>query len=83
VEKTNSHINDWVKRRNLGIGGRPYTCERANAAGVGCGECSLDKRNKWVKVGDKFMETQEQSAPSPIRFAYVALSKGGEHGREQ
>ena len=83
VEKTNSHINDWVKRRNLGIGGRPYTCERANAAGVGCGQCSLEKRNKWVKVGDKFMETQEQSAPSPIRFAYAALSKGGEHGREQ
>lgn len=80
VEKTNSHINDWIKRRQLGIGGRPYTCERANAAGVGCGECSLDKRNKWIKVGDKFVETQEQSSPSPVRFAYTSIDKGGEHG---
>lgn len=80
VEKTNSHINDWIKRRQLGIGGRPYTCERANAAGVGCGACSLDKRNKWIKVGDKFVETQEQSSPSPVRFAYTSIDKGGEHG---
>jgi len=35
-EKSTSHINDWIKRRQLGIGGRPYTCERANSAGVGC-----------------------------------------------
>lgn len=79
VEKTNSHINDWIKRRQLGIGGRPYTCERANAAGVGCGGCSLDKRNKWIKVGDRFVETQEQSSPSPVRFAYTSIDRGGEH----
>lgn len=79
VEKTNSHINDWVKRRQLGIGGRPYTCERANSAGVGCGQCSLEKKNKWVKMGDKYVETQEQSSPSPIRFAYRLKDKGGEN----
>ena len=79
VEKTNSHVNDWIKRRQLGIGGRPYTCERANSVGVGCGACSLEKRNKWIKIGDKFMETQEQSLPSPVRFAYTSMSKGGEH----
>ena len=79
VEKTNSHINDWVKRRQLGIGGRPYTCERANSVGVGCGQCSLDKKNKWVKIGDKYVETQEQSSPSPVRFAYKLMDKGGEH----
>jgi len=79
VEKTNSHINDWVKRRQLGIGGRPYTCERANSAGVGCGQCSLEKKNKWVKIGDKYVETQEQSSPSPVRFAYKLMDKGGEH----
>jgi len=78
VEKTNSHVNDWIKRRQLGIGGRPYTCERANAVGVGCGECSLEKRNKWIKVGDKYIETQDQSSPSPIRFAYKNTKKGGE-----
>lgn len=79
VEKTNSHINDWIKRRELGIGGRPYTCERANSAGVGCGECSLEKRNKWIKIGDRYVETQEQSSPSPIRFGYKIVDKGGEH----
>jgi len=68
--KSQAHINDWVRRRELGIGGRPYTCERANAVGVGCGSCSLEKKNKWVKVGDRFIETQEKSSPSPVRFAY-------------
>lgn len=77
LEKSSAHINDWIKRRQLGIGGRPYTCERANAGGVGCGDCSLESRNKWVKVGDKFMETQEKSSPSPIRFAYHTEKKGG------
>jgi len=75
IEKTNSHINDWIRRRELGIGGRPYTCERANAAGVGCGECSLEKRNRWIKIGDKYVETEEQSSPSPIRFAYKVKNK--------
>lgn len=78
-EKSSSHINDWIKRRQLGIGGRPYTCERANSVGVGCGECVLEKRNKWIKVGDKYLETQEQSLPSPIRFAYKPLEKGGDY----
>lgn len=77
-QKSSAHINDWIKRREMGIGGRPYTCERANAAGVGCGDCSLDSKNKWVKVGTKFVETQEKSSPSPIRFAYSSIKKGGD-----
>jgi hypothetical protein len=77
-EKSNSHINDWIKRRQLGIGGRPYTCDRANSAGVGCGECSLDHRKKWIKIGDKYVESEELSSPSPIRFAYVSVRKGGD-----
>lgn len=72
-EKSTAHINDWIKRRELGIGGRPYTCDRANAVGVGCGNCSLEKRNKWVKIGDKFVETNEQSSPSPVRFGYKTV----------
>jgi hypothetical protein len=80
VEKSTSHINDWINRRRLGIGGRPYTCERANSAGVGCGECSLDKKKKWIKIGNKYVESEEDSAPSPIRFAYSSIEKGGEHG---
>ena len=47
-DKSTSHINDWIKRRQLGIGGRPYTCDRANSVGVGCGDCHLDKKKKWM-----------------------------------
>lgn len=71
-EKSTSHINDWVKRRQLGIGGRPYTCERANSAGVGCGDCELEKKKKWITIGDRYIESSEESMPSPIRFAYKA-----------
>lgn len=75
--KSSAHINDWIKRRDLGIGGRPYTCQRANSAGVGCGDCSLEHKNKWIKIGDKFVETTEKISPSPIRFAYKNVKKGG------
>lgn len=77
-EKSSAHINDWIRRREMGIGGRPFTCERANSVGVGCGDCHLEKRNKWIKVGEKYLETQEKSSPSPIRFAYHKERKGGE-----
>lgn len=76
--RSSAHVNDWIKRREAGIGGRPYTCERANAAGVGCGDCSLEHKNKWVKIGETFMETTEKISPSPIRFAYSTEKKGGE-----
>lgn len=69
-EKTQSHIDDWLRRRELGIGGRPFTCEKANQLGVGCGNCQLEAKEKWVNVGDKIMKTGEFSQPSPIRFAY-------------
>lgn len=74
-EKSSSHINDWVKRRQLGIGGRPYTCERANAVGVGCGQCQLDKKKKWIQIGGKYVESSETSEPSPVRFAYKSIRK--------
>jgi len=69
-EKSSAHINDWIKRRHLGIGGRPYTCERANSVGVGCGDCKLERKRKWIKIGERYMETNDKSSPSPIRFAY-------------
>jgi hypothetical protein len=69
-DKSSAHINDWIKRRHLQIGGRPYTCDRANSVGVGCGDCNLEKRNKWEKIGDRFVETNVKSAPSPVRHAY-------------
>jgi len=79
-EKSSAHINDWIKRRNMGIGGRPYTCDRANSAGVGCGSCALEAKNKWVKVGNRFVETSEKSLPSPFRFAYKNIKKEKENG---
>ena len=79
-EKSSAHINDWVKRRQMGIGGRPYTCERANSVGVGCGECSLEQKNKWVMVGNRYVETQEKSSPSPIRFAYKTTKEEDKNG---
>jgi hypothetical protein len=69
-EKTDSHIQDWIRRRQLGIGGRPFTCSRANASGVGCMDCALESKPKWVKVGDSYIETEEKLDPSPVRFAY-------------
>lgn len=77
-EKSSSHIQDWIKRRDIGIGGRPYTCSRANSAGVGCGDCSLEEKKKWLKVGDRYVESEETSQPSPVRFAYSTVKKGGE-----
>lgn len=78
-DKSSSHINDWIKRRQLGIGGRPYTCERANAAGVGCGDCELDHKKRWIKIGNRYVESDETVSPSPIRYAYVNVNKGGEN----
>jgi hypothetical protein len=74
LEKSQSHIDDWISRRNYGIGGRPYSCRRANEAGVGCGSCDLEPKKKWVKVGDSFVESEEFSEPSPIRYAYQSVT---------
>jgi hypothetical protein len=74
-EKSSSHIDDWLARRRMGIGGRPYTCRRANEAGVGCGNCSLEPKKKWVRVGDSYIESDEFTDPSPIRYAYGHFKK--------
>lgn len=69
-DRTQSHIDDWVKRRELGIGGKPYSCDRANQAGVGCGDCSLEAKDKFIRVNNKLVKTGEKASPSPVRFAY-------------
>ena len=74
-DKSSAHINDWIKRRQMGVGGRPFTCDRANAVGVGCGECKLERKNKWAQIGEKYIETAEKSSPSPIRYAYKNIKK--------
>lgn len=74
-EKSHAHIQDWVRRRELGIGGRPYTCQRANSGGVGCGDCNLESREKLERVGNQLVRTGELVSPSPWRFAYSRKKK--------
>ncbi len=69
-EKTQSHINDWKKRRELDIGGRPFTCGTARSYGVGCDTCELEPRERLERVGDQLIRTGEMADPSPIRKAY-------------
>lgn len=71
-EKTQSHIDDWVSRRRMDIGGRPFSCKRANQGGYGCGDCNLESKKKWIKVGDSWVESDEYAEPSPVRFAYTS-----------
>ena len=70
--KSRAHIEDWVKRREMDIGGRPYSCSRANSVGVGCGDCEerMEAKKKWVKVGDSWLESDEKALISPVRWAY-------------
>lgn len=79
-EKSSAHINDWIQRRTMGTGGRPFTCDRANSVGVGCGSCELERKNKWVQIGSRYVETEEKISPSPIRFAYDSLSEKEKNG---
>lgn len=71
-EKTQAHVEDWVARRERGIGGRPFTCRKVKELGMECsGCCELEPKHKSVTKGNKviFLEN-EYSDPSPIRFAY-------------
>jgi len=70
IDKSRSHIDDWIRRRELGIGGRPYSCARAASVGIGCNSCDLEPKERMERVGDSFMGTGEMAEPSPIRFAY-------------
>lgn len=70
LEKSRSHIDDWIRRREMGIGGRPFSCARARSAGVGCGSCDLDPKEKMERVGDNWIGTGEMAEPSAFRFAY-------------
>lgn len=76
-EISNSHIEDWIKRREYDIGGRPFTCQKASEVGISCSDCGkMEARRKVVKLSSgSYMETSEYSAPSPVRFAYSAKKK--------
>lgn len=70
------HIEDWIRRREMGIGGKPYSCKTANEKGFGCGNCDLEVKKKWIKSGNVIIKTDEDARPSPIRFAYSRKAKG-------
>lgn len=70
-DRSQAHINDWMHRRDAGIGGRPYTCDRARSAGIICGGCEkLEPRERYEVVGDRMIPTGEMASPSPVRIAY-------------
>lgn len=70
VDKSRSHIDDWVKRRDMGIGGRPFSCARAQSAGVGCTGCELEPKERMERIGDNWVGMGEMAEPSPFRFGY-------------
>jgi hypothetical protein len=71
-DKSQAHINDWVKRRDLGIGGNPYSCQRAKSAGIVCNNCdNLEPREKYEVINDRMVPTGEMAKPSPVRLCYT------------
>lgn len=79
-EISSAHIDDWIKRREYDIGGRPFTCDKAKQVGIMCGGCDgMEARPKIAMLSDgKYIETGELSSPSPVRFAY-SIPKGNKH----
>jgi DNA primase catalytic subunit len=76
-EISSAHINDWIKRREYDIGGRPFTCDKAKQVGIMCSGCDgMEARPKIAMLSDgKYIETGELSSPSPVRWAYT-IPKG-------
>jgi hypothetical protein len=76
-ELSNAHVEDWIKRREYGIGGRPFTCEKAKQVGIMCNGCTdMEPRRKVVQLeSGKYIETGELSSPSPVRFAYRTIKE--------
>lgn len=74
-EVTNSHIQDWIKRREYGIGGRPFTCVKAKQVGIMCTGCEgMEPKRKVIALSEnRYAETDEFSSPSPVRHAYTVL----------
>jgi len=75
-DKTESHIRDWIKRREFDIGGRPFSCDKAKLSGVPCSSChDLPPKERYETVGNRMIPTGEMAAPSPVRFAYSKKTK--------
>jgi len=60
------HIQDWIRRREMEIGGRPYTCAKAKMVGIVCFGCEeLEPKSYENNLGGSHI-----ADPSPVRFAY-------------
>lgn len=70
---SNAHIEDWIKRREYGIGGRPFTCAKAAEVGISCRDCHklTPKRKSIMGPNGTLIETNEMASPSPVRFGYT------------
>lgn len=66
-----AHIDDWIKRRESDRGGRPFTCRKLNEMSIGCGDCDLEPKPKYYRIGDKLIDSGDTSEPSPIRWGYT------------
>lgn len=77
---SSSHIEDWVRRREYEIGGRPFTCDKARQVGILCSGCDkMEPKNKLAHLSDgTVVQLEEVSAPSPVRHAY-SMQKGIQH----
>lgn len=69
---SNAHIDDWIRRREMETGGRPFSCQKAKQVGITCQGCDgLEPRKKIERLSTgKYMETEQVSSPSPVRLAY-------------
>lgn len=64
---SDSHIQDWIRRREAGTGGRPFTCVKAKQFGIMCENCDDLKPRQRIMNGHN---TEETVDPSPVRFLY-------------
>jgi hypothetical protein len=71
-EISSAHVDDWIRRREKDIGGRPFSCTKAQQVGISCSGCEkLEPKPRVERLANgKYMETAEFSQPSPIRLAY-------------
>ena len=69
---SSAHIDDWIRRREKDIGGRPFSCAKAGQVGITCSGCDkLEPKPRVERLPNgKYLETNEFSQPSPVRLAY-------------
>lgn len=75
---SDNHVKDWIRRRENGRGGRPFTCEKAKEVGIMCQDCDKLKPARR-KINGYLIE--EEVSPSPVRLAYIDINRKEFYGR--